>query len=248
MMPSDHLILCHPLILLPSIFPSIRVFSNESVLHTRWPKYCSFSISPSNEYSGLISLGIDLFDLLAVSLKSLLQRHSLKASVLWCSAFFMVHLSHPYMTTGKTIALTLQTFADKVMCRLDRQVHMSETKVPNGMKATPLSTAELRDRILWLLNVSETTVYFPKWMFYFGIVLDLQESCRVRAEFPSAPLTQRPLSLTSYITRVHLWKLRTWHWFMTTNYTPDSIWISPVFPLLSSSWSRFQSRAPCCSL
>ena len=103
MMPSDHLILCHPLILLPSIFPSIRVFSNESAVHIRWTKYWSFSfsISPSNEYSGLISLGIDLFDLLAVSLKSLLQRHSLKASVLWCSAFFMVQLSEPYMTTGK---------------------------------------------------------------------------------------------------------------------------------------------------
>ena len=108
-MPSNHLILCHPL-LLPSILPSIRVFSNESVLRIRWSKYWSFSfsISPSNEYSGLISFRIDWLDLLAVqgALKSLLQHHSSKASILWCSAFFIVQLSHPYMTTGKTIALT----------------------------------------------------------------------------------------------------------------------------------------------
>ena len=109
-MPSNHLILCHPLLLLPSIFPSIRVFSNESVLHIRWPKYWSFSfsISPSNEYSGLISFRMDWLDLLAVqgTLKSLLQHHSSKASILRLSAFFTVQLSHPYMTTGKTIALT----------------------------------------------------------------------------------------------------------------------------------------------
>ena len=104
-MPSNHLFLCHPLLLLPSIFPSIRVFINESALHIRWPKYWSFnfSISLSNEYSGLISFRIDWFDLLAVqgTLKSLLQYYSSKASILWCSAFFMVQLSHPYMTTGK---------------------------------------------------------------------------------------------------------------------------------------------------
>ena len=118
-MPSNHLILCHPLLLLPSIFPSIRVFSSESVLHIRWPKYWSFSfnISPSNEYSGLISFRIDWFDLYAAqgTLKSLLQHHSSKASILWCSAFFVVQLSHPYMTTGKTIALTRWTFIGKVM-------------------------------------------------------------------------------------------------------------------------------------
>ena len=105
-MPSNHLILCHPLLLQPSIFPSIRVFSNESVFHIRWPKYWSFSfsISLSNEYSGLISFSIDWFDLIVQrTLKSLLQHHSSKASILWCSAFFMVQLSHPYMTTGKTI-------------------------------------------------------------------------------------------------------------------------------------------------
>ena len=109
-MPSSHLILCHPLLLLPSIFPSIRVFSNKSVLHIRWPKYWSFSISisPSKEYLGLISFRMDWLDLLEVqgSLKSLLRHHSSKASILWHSAFFIVQLSHPYMTTGKTIALT----------------------------------------------------------------------------------------------------------------------------------------------
>ena len=109
-MPSRHLILCHPLLLLPSIFPSIWVFSNELALHIRWPKYWSFSfsISPSNEYSALISFRIDWFDLLAVqgTLKSLLQHHSSKASILRCSVFFIVQLSHPYMTTGNTIALT----------------------------------------------------------------------------------------------------------------------------------------------
>ena len=117
--PSNHLILCHPLLLLPSIFPSIREFSNESVLHIRWPKHWSFSfsISPSNEYSGLISFRTDWLGLLAVqgTLKSLLQHHSSKASILLHSAFFTVQLSHPYMTTGKTIALTRRTFVSKVM-------------------------------------------------------------------------------------------------------------------------------------
>ena len=109
MMPSNHLILCHPLLLLPPVFPSMRVFSHESALRIRWPKYWSFSfnISPSNEYPGLISFRMDWLDLLAVqgTLKNLLQHHSSKASILWCSAFFIVQLSHPYMTTGKTIAL-----------------------------------------------------------------------------------------------------------------------------------------------
>ena len=117
-MPSNHLILCCPL-LTPSIFPSIRIFSNESVRHIRWPEYwsVSFSINPSNEYSGLISFRIDSFDLLSVqgTLKSFLQHHSSKASILRCSAFFIVQLSRPYMTTGKTIALTRWTFVGKVM-------------------------------------------------------------------------------------------------------------------------------------
>ena len=121
-MASNHLILCHPLLLWPPIPPSIRVFSNESTLRMRWPKYWSFSfsISHSNEHPGLITFRIDWLDLLAVqgTLKSLLQHHTSKASILWCSAFFIVQPSHPYMTTGKTIALTRRTFVDKVMCLL----------------------------------------------------------------------------------------------------------------------------------
>ena len=120
-MPSNHLILCHPL-LPPSMFPSIRVFSNESVLPIRWPKYWSFSfsISPSSEYSGLISFRTDWFDFLAVqgTLKIFLQHHNSKASGIWCSAFFIVQLSHPYVTTGKTIALTTGTFGSEVMSLL----------------------------------------------------------------------------------------------------------------------------------
>ena len=121
-MPSSHLILCHPLFLLPSIFPSIRVFSNESALRMRWPKYwsCSFNISPSNEHSGLISFRMDWLDLLAVqgTLNSLLQHHSSKASILRHSAFYIVQLSHAYITTGKTTALTRWTFVGKVMSLL----------------------------------------------------------------------------------------------------------------------------------
>ena len=140
-MPSNHLILYLPLLLLPSIFPSIRVFSNESGLCIRWPKYWSFSfnISPTNEHPGLISFRIDWLDLLAVqgTLKSLLQHHSSKASILRCSAFFIIQLSHPYMTTGKTIALTWPTFVDKVMsllfkilkAKIDRSARSSKSIV-----------------------------------------------------------------------------------------------------------------------
>ena len=121
-MPCNHLILCHPLLFLPSMFPSIRVFSSESPLRIRWPKYWSFSfnISPSNEHPGLISFRMDWLDLLAVqgTLKSLLQHHSSKASIFKCSAFFIVQLSHPFMTTGKTIALTRRNFVGKVMSLL----------------------------------------------------------------------------------------------------------------------------------
>ena len=121
-MPFNHLIICCPLLLLPSIFPSIRVFSNESALHIRWPKYWNFSfnITPSNEYSGLISFRMDWLDLLAVqeTFKSLLQHHSSKASILQCSAFFLVQLSHPYMTTGNSTALTRWIFVSKVMSLL----------------------------------------------------------------------------------------------------------------------------------
>ena len=135
-MPSNHLILCHPLLLLPSIFPSIGVFSNELVLCIRWPKYWSFnfSISPSNEYSGLISLRMNQLDLLAVqgTLKSLLQHHSSKASILWRSAFFMVQLSLPYMTTGKTIVLTRRTFVGKVMSLLFNMLSRLVRAFPQG--------------------------------------------------------------------------------------------------------------------
>ena len=127
-MPSSHLILCRPLLLLHPFPPSIRVFSNESTVHKRWPKYWSFSFSiiPSKEIPGLISFRMDWLDLLAVqgTLKSLIQHHSSKASILWCSAFFMVQLSHPYMTTGKTIALTRQTFVGKVMSLLFNMLSM----------------------------------------------------------------------------------------------------------------------------
>ena len=134
MMPSNHLILCRPLLLLAPIFPGIRVFSNESALHIRWPKYWSFSfnISPSNEHPGLISFRMDWLDLPAVqgTLKSLLQHHSSKASILWPSAFFMVQLLHLYMTTGKTIALTRPTFVSKVMSLLFNMPPGLETAFP----------------------------------------------------------------------------------------------------------------------
>ena len=135
-MPSNHLILCHPLLLLPSIFPSIRVFSSESILHFRWPKYWSFSfnISPSKEYSGLISFRMDWLNLPVVqgTLKSLLQHHSSKASVFWCSAFFIVQLSYPHITTEKTIALTREIFLGKVMSLLlnmciDTCIHIADS-------------------------------------------------------------------------------------------------------------------------
>ena len=139
MMPSNHFILCHPLLLLLSIFPSIKVVSNESVLHIWRPKYWSFSfsISPSHEYSGLIFFMIDWLDLLAVqgTLKSLLQHHSSKASILWCSAFFIVHLSYLYTTTGKTKALTRRTFVGKVMCLLFNMLSRMVIGEGNG---TPL--------------------------------------------------------------------------------------------------------------
>ena len=150
-MPSNHLILCHPLLLLPSIFPSIRVFFNELALCIRWPKYWSFSFSirPSNEYAGLISFRIDWFDLLAVqgTLKSLLQCHSLKASILHRSSFFMVQLSHPYTTTGKTIPLTVWTFVSKVMSllfnMLSRFVFVPEAPGNQQQTGTPVGQGYL---------------------------------------------------------------------------------------------------------
>ena len=156
-MPSNHLILCCCLLLLPSIFPSIRVFSNESVLHIKRPKCWSFSfsISPSNEYSGLISFRMDWLDLLAVqvTLKSLLQHHSSKASILRCSALFIVQLSHPYMTTGKTIALTRQTFVSKVMSLLLNMLSMLVITFLPRSKCLLIS---------WLQSPSAMILEYPK--------------------------------------------------------------------------------------
>ena len=146
-MPSNHLILCHPLLLLSSIFPSIRVFSNESALCIRWQKYWSFSfnISPTNEHPGLISFRMDWLDLPAVqgTLKSLLQHHSSKASILRCSAFFIVQLSHPYMTTGKTIALTRRTFVDKVMSLLFNMLSRLVISLSGSQMGTVLSPGDI---------------------------------------------------------------------------------------------------------
>ena len=153
-MPSNHLILCCPLLLLPSVFPSVGVFSNESVLHIRQPKYWSFSfnICPSNEHPGLISFRMDWLDLLAVqgTLKSLLQHHSSKASTLWCSAFFIVQLSHPYMTTGKNIALTRQTFVGKVMSLLFNMLSRLVVPFLPRSKCLLISFHEMKLRNLFL--------------------------------------------------------------------------------------------------
>ena len=153
-MPSNHLILCRPLLLLPSIFPSIRVFSNESLLHVRWPKYWnfSFSISPSNEHSGLISFRMDWLDLLAVqgTLKSLFQHHSPKASILQCSAFFIVQFSHPYMTTGKTIALTRWTYVGKVMSLLFNMLSRLVITFLLKSKCLLISWLQSPSAVIWL--------------------------------------------------------------------------------------------------
>ena len=165
-MPSSHLILCHHLLLLPSIFPSIKVFSTESVLHIRWPKYCSFSfnIIPSNEYSGLISFTMDCLDLLAVQgpLKSLLQHHRSKASILQCSAFLIVQLSHPYMNTGKTTALTRCTFVGKIMSLLFNMLSRLVITFLPGSKHL---------LILWLQSASAVIFGAKKWsLSLFSIV------------------------------------------------------------------------------
>ena len=148
-MPSNHLILCHPLLLLPWTFPSINVFSNESALHIRWPKY--WSISSPNEYSGLISFTIDWLDLLAVhgTLQSLLQCHSSKALILWCSAFFMVQLSHPYMTTGKTIALIIWPFVSKVMSLLFNTLYRFVIAFLPRSKCLLISWLQSPSSVIW---------------------------------------------------------------------------------------------------
>ena len=160
-MPSNHLILCHLLLLLPSIFPSIRVFSNESALCMRWPKYWSFSfnISPSNEHPGLVSFRMDWLDLLAVqwTLKSLLQHHSSKAAILQSSAFFTVQLSHPYMTTGKNIALKRQTFVDKVMSLLFNM--LSRLVITFLLRSKRLLTAWLQSPSAVILEPPQNKVW-----------------------------------------------------------------------------------------
>ena len=164
-MPSNHLILYSALLLLPSVFPSIRVFSNESALRIRWPKYWSFSVNigPSNEHSGLISFRMDWLDLLTVqgTLKSLLQHHSSKASILWHSAFFIVQLSHPYMTTGKTIALTIQTFVGKVMSLLFNMLsRLIITFLPRSKHLFFLYTSSVYSCHLFLIS-SASAMVFP---------------------------------------------------------------------------------------
>ena len=165
-MPSNHLIFCHPL-LLRSVFPSIRVFSSELALRIMWPKYWSFSfsLSPSNEYSGLISFRIDWFDLLAVqgTLQSLLQHHSSKASIIWRSAFFMVQLSHPYLTAGKTIALTVWTFVGKVMSLLFNMLGMSRFVLLGKRSSTCKVTGAGMGNKDWRLEGSKLGWRWKRW-------------------------------------------------------------------------------------
>ena len=172
-MPSNHLILCHPLLLLPSIFPSIRVFSNESALRIRWPKYWSFSfnISPTNEHPGLISFRMDWLDLFAVqgTLKSLLQHHSSKASVLWCSAFFIVQLSHPYMTTGKTIALTRWIFVGKVIALLFNMLSRLLTAFLPRSKCLLISWLQSPCAVLLEPPINKSLSLFPLFPHLFAM-------------------------------------------------------------------------------
>ena len=196
-MPSNHLILCRPLLFPPSIFPSIRVFSRESVLHIRWPKYWSFSfsISPSNEYSGLISFRIDRFYLLAVqgTLKSLLQHHSSKASVLWRSAFFMVQLSHLHMTTGKTIALTRRTFVVKEMSLLfnmlsrliiaflprSKRLLISWLQSPSAVVLETKKMKSVTISIVSLSRITRSCQAYPEWVSAMALILFLNDYLRL---------------------------------------------------------------------
>ena len=176
-MPSNHLILCCPLLLLPSIFPSIRVFSKESVLRIRWPKYCSysFSISPSNEHPGLISFRMGWLDLLAVqgTLKCLLQRHSSKASVLQHSAFFIVQLSYPFMATGKTIALTRQTFVGKVMSLLFNRLSRLVTAFLPRSKHLLISWLQSPSAVILEPKKNKVSHYFCCFLIYLHEVMGL---------------------------------------------------------------------------
>ena len=178
-MPVNHLILCSPLLLLPLTFPNVRVFSNESTLLFRWPKYWSFSLSLSNEYSGLISFRIDWFDLLAVQeiLKSLLQHHCSKASTLQHSAFFMAQLSHLYMTTGKTIALTIQTFVGKVMSLLFIMLSRFVIAFLPGSKCLVISWPQSVAVIVEPRKIKSVTKFY-QWLTYFKCLLNSLKSKR----------------------------------------------------------------------
>ena len=188
-MPSSHLVLCHPLPLLPSIFPSIRVFSNESVLCNRWPKYWNFNfrITPSNEYSRLISFRMDWLDILTVqgTLKSLLQHHNLKGSVLWCTAFFIVQLSHPYMTTAGTKALTRRTFVGKVMSLLFNMLSMLViTFLP---RSKCLLTSWLKSPSAVILEPPQNKV--SHCFYYFPIYLTYMQSEKLKVKVTQSSLT-----------------------------------------------------------
>ena len=212
-MPSKHLILCCPLLLLPSIFPSIRVFSNESALHIRWPKYWSFrfNLSSSNEHPGLISFRMDWLDLLAVqgTLKSLLQHHSSKASILWRSAFCMVQLSHPYRTTGKTIALTRWTFVDKLMSLLfnvlsrlvitflssSKHLLISWLQSPSAVILKP---PKIKSVTIFHELMGPDAMIFVFWMLSFKPTFSLSYFTFIRRLFSSSSLSAIRVVLYAY--------------------------------------------------
>ena len=220
-MPSNYLILCHPLLLPPSIFLSIRVFSNESLIYIRWPNYWSFSFrfSPSNEYSGLISFRIDWLDLLAVqgTLKSLLQHHSAKASILQCSAWFVVQLSHPYMTTGKTIALTRWTFVSKVISLLfnmlsrlviaflPRSKHLliSWLQSPSAVTLKPKKiksvTVSIVSRVICHEVMEPDAIILVFWMLSFKPAFSLSSFTFIKTLFSSSLLSAIWVVLSAYL-------------------------------------------------
>ena len=229
-MPSNHLILCRPLLLLPSIFPSIRVFFNELALCIRWPKYWSFRfcISPSNEYSVLISFRIDWFDLSAVqgTLKSLLQYHSLKASVLWCSAFLIVQLSHPYMTTGKTIALTICTFVSKVMSLFFNMLSRFVIDLPRSRLQSPsaviLEPKKIKSVTVSIISPSIShevmgpdVMILVFWMLNFKLAFSLSSFTLIKRFFISSSLSAIRVVSSAYLMH-HLAKLLLYSWLSET--------------------------------
>ena len=204
-MPSNHLILCRPLLLLPSVFPSIRVFSNESALCIRWPTYWSFSfsINPSNEYSGLISFRMDWLDLLAVqeTLKSLLQHHSSKESILRCSAFFMVQLSHPYMTTGKTIALTRWTFVGKVMSQLFNMLSRMVIAFLPRSKRLLISWLQLPSAVIFGAQENKVCHCFHCFPIYLHEVMGLDAMIFRKCKSKPQCITSYPLEWLLFKTK-----------------------------------------------